>query len=82
MEDDIRVLPLSPNDQRLRRIVARAIYADPSMTKYAIQALKPIHIVVENGHVTLDGMVATDFDKQIAGTRAATARTELRSYRQ
>jgi osmotically-inducible protein OsmY len=43
------------------------------MTKYAIQPLKPIHIVVENGHVTLTGFVATNFDKQIAGTRAATA---------
>jgi hyperosmotically inducible protein len=67
------VLPLSPNDEQLRMRVARAIYADPSMTKYAIQAMKPIHVIVENGHVTLDGVVATDFDKQIAGTRAASA---------
>jgi len=73
VQDDIRVLPLSPNDEQLRMRVARAIYADPSMTKYAIQAMKPIHVIVENGHVTLDGVVATDFDKQIAGTRAATA---------
>ena len=71
MQDDIRVLPLSPNDERLRQRVARAIYADPSMTKYAIQAMKPIHVIAENGHVTLDGVVATDFDKQIAGTRVA-----------
>ena len=71
VQDDIRVLPLSPDDERLRLRVARAIYADPSMTKYAIQALKPIHVIVENGHVTLAGVVATDFDKQIAGTRAA-----------
>jgi hyperosmotically inducible protein len=73
VQDDIRVLPLSPNDEQLRLRVARAIYADPSMTKYAIQAMKPIHVIVENGHVTLDGVVATDFDKQIAGTRAASA---------
>jgi hyperosmotically inducible protein len=73
VQDDIRVLPLSPNDERLRQRVARAIYADPSMTKYAIQAMKPIHVIVENGHVTLDGVVATGFDKQIAGTRAASA---------
>jgi len=71
VQDDIRVLPLSPNDEQLRMRVARAIYADPSMTKYAIQAMKPIHVIVENGHVTLAGVVATDFDKQIAGTRAA-----------
>src|ERR1039457_2537352 len=73
VQNDIRVLPLSPNDDRLRLRIARAIYGDPTMTKYAIQPLKPIHILVENGHVTLTGMVATQFDKQIAGTRASTA---------
>jgi hyperosmotically inducible protein len=73
IQDDIRVLPLSPNDDRLRMRVARSIYGDITMTKYAMQPLKPIHIVVENGHVTLTGIVATNFDKEIAGTRAATA---------
>jgi hypothetical protein len=43
------------------------------MTRYAVEPLKPIHILVENGHVTLTGMVASEFDKQIAGTRASTA---------
>jgi osmotically-inducible protein OsmY len=53
--------------------VLRAIYGDPSMTKYAIQPLKPIHILVENGHVTLAGVVGTEFDKEIAGVRASAA---------
>jgi hyperosmotically inducible periplasmic protein len=73
VQDDIRVLPLSADDERIRLRVARAIYGDVTMTKYAIQPMKPIHIIVENGHVTLTGIVATNFDKQIAGTRAATA---------
>jgi hyperosmotically inducible periplasmic protein len=73
VQDDVRVLPLSANDEQLRLRVARSIYGDMTMTKYAIQPLKPIHIIVENGHVTLTGVVATNFDKQIAGTRAATA---------
>jgi osmotically-inducible protein OsmY len=73
VQDDIRVLPLSPDDERLRLRVARSIYGDVTMTKYAIQPLKPIHIVVENGHVMLTGIVASNFDKQIAGTRAANA---------
>ena len=73
VQDDIRVLPLSTNDERIRQRVARAIYGDVTMTRYAIQPVKPIHIVVENGHVTLTGIVATNFDKQIAGTRAAGA---------
>jgi len=73
VQDDIRVLPLSPNDDRLRLRIARAIYGDPTMTRYAVEPLKPIHILVENGHVTLTGIVASEFDKQIAGTRASTA---------
>jgi hyperosmotically inducible protein len=73
VQDDIRVLPLSTNDERLRAQVARAIYGDMSMTKYAMNPIKPIHVIVENGHVTLTGIVATDFDKQIAGTRASSA---------
>jgi hyperosmotically inducible protein len=71
VQNDLRVLPLSPNDDRLRLRIARSIYGDATMTKYAIQPLKPIHIIVENGHVTLTGIVASNFDKQIAGTRAA-----------
>jgi hyperosmotically inducible protein len=73
IQDDIRVLPLSNNDDRLRLQVARAIYRDPSMTRYAIQAVPPIHIIVENGHVTLEGTVATEFDKNMAGIRASGA---------
>ena len=73
VQDDIRVLPLSTNDEHIRQRVARAIYGDVTMTRYAIQPMKPIHIIVENGHVTLTGIVATNFDKQIAGTRAAGA---------
>jgi hyperosmotically inducible protein len=71
VQNDIRVLPLSPDDDRLRQRIARAVYGDPAMTRYAMEPLKAIHIVVENGHVTLAGIVATDFDKQIAGLRAA-----------
>jgi hyperosmotically inducible protein len=73
VEDDIRVLPLSPQDDRLRLIVARAIYGDPTLRRYAIEPMKPIHILVENGHVTLAGVVATEMDKNIAGMRAASA---------
>jgi len=73
VENDIRVLPLSSVDERLRVRVARLIYGDPTMLRYAMNPIKPIHVIVENGHVTLSGIVATDFDKQIAGTRAAGA---------
>ena len=68
--DELKVLPLSNFDNRLRMQVARAIYGDASMLIYRNQSLPPIHILVENGHVTLTGWVNTDFDKQIAGMRA------------
>lgn len=67
---DIKVLPLSDFDNRLRLQIARAIYNDPVFTQYAMMALPPVHIIVDNGHVTLTGVVATDFEKTVAGLRA------------
>ena len=69
--DDIKVLPLSSMDDRLRLEVASAIYRDPSLVQYGVMAVPPIHIIVENGHVTLTGIVNSDLEKQIAGMRAA-----------
>ena len=71
--NDLKVLPLSPFDDELRIRVARAIYGDPMLTSYAIQPRGPIHIIVNNGQVTLEGMVSRQMDKQIAGLRANNA---------
>ena len=73
VESAIRVLPLSPADDRLRLQVARAIYRDPALSRYANQAVPPIHIIVENGHVTLDGVVNNSLEKEVAGLRASSA---------
>lgn len=69
--NDLKVLPLSPYDDQLRMQVARAIFRDPELSQYAMQPVPPIHIIVDNGHVTLDGVVATQMDKNIAGLRAS-----------
>jgi hyperosmotically inducible protein len=69
--NDIKVLPLSSMDDRLRVQVANAIYRDPVLSGYAMRAVPAIHIIVEYGHVTLTGMVNSDMEKQIAGVRAA-----------
>ena len=69
----LEVLPLSPMDDRLRLQVARAIYGDPSLSRYGVQAVPPIHIIVDNGHVTLTGVVNNTMEKQIAGMRASGA---------
>lgn len=72
VSDDIRVLPLSNMDDRLRLQVARDIYRDPVFYRYAMEPLPTIHIIVENGHITLTGIVGTDMEKQVAGMRAST----------
>lgn len=70
VSNNIQVLPLSQFDERLRLQVARAVYGNSVLSRYATMALPPIHIIVNNGHVTLTGVVATDMEKQIAGMRA------------
>ena len=71
--NDLQVLPLSFNDDNLRLRVARAIYRDPALSRYGIQAVPPIHIIVNNGHVTLEGVVNNDLEKNVAGMRASSA---------
>jgi len=73
ISNELKVLPLSPMDNRLRLQVARAIYRDPVLSPYSLQAVPPIHIIVDNGHVTLEGVVRTDLEKNVAGLRAAAA---------
>ncbi|MBX6358589.1 BON domain-containing protein [Pseudacidobacterium ailaaui] len=68
--NDIQVDPVSPMDDRIRIAVFRAIYGFPSLNKYAIDPAKPIRISVQNGHVTLYGVVDNQGDKEAAGIRA------------
>lgn len=68
--NDIEVLPLSPFDDRIRIAVARAIYGYGPLQRYGMGAQPPIHIIVKNGNVTLEGVVASEFDKSIANVRA------------
>lgn len=70
VKDEIQVAPASIHDDRLRIAVARAIYGDPTLQRYAQDPQAPIRIVVEKGRVTLHGVVANRMDRQIAETRA------------
>jgi hyperosmotically inducible periplasmic protein len=72
LDNELKVAPLSPFDDTIRLRVARAIFHDPALSKYALQPLPPIHIIVDKGHVTLEGVVTTQMEKQIAGIRANT----------
>ena len=68
--DNLQVAPLSPNDDRIRRAEANAIYGFPQLNRYALNPAKPIRILVVNGHVTLEGVVDNEGDRNIAGLRA------------
>ena len=66
----IEVLPPSPMDDQLRLALYRTIYGFPALEKYALGVQKPIRIIVKNGHVTLEGVVDSEADKNLAGIRA------------
>ena len=68
--NEIEVLPLSPNDDGIRRAVYRSVYSKEPLQRYAMGAVPPIHIIVKNGNVTLEGAVANEGDKNIAGIAA------------
>jgi hyperosmotically inducible protein len=70
VDNQIEVLPTSPFDDRLRRRLYRAIYEYPALERYALGVQKPIRILVKNGHVTLEGYVDNEGDKNFAGMRA------------
>lgn len=68
--NNIEVLPLSRFDQRLRLATYRAVFGADGLYRYAMGANPSIHIVVDNGHVTLVGVVGSQMDKRLAGIRA------------
>ena len=67
--NNLEVLPTSIEDDRIRRAVYRAIYGNDLLSQYQVRAVPPIHIIVKNGHVFLEGVVARAMDKQIAGVQ-------------
>lgn len=70
VQNTISVLPVSPFDEELRYKISRAIYGNPSFWTYAAMANPPIHIIVENGRVTLTGVVNSNVDRMLASSLA------------
>lgn len=68
--NDIKVLPLSPMDNQIRRAVYQAVFRYAGMYRYALGVNPSIHIIVDNGHVTLVGVVDNQADRNLAGIRA------------
>jgi len=72
VDNQIEVLPPSPNDDRIRREEYRAIYGFPVLNRYAMGALPSLRIIVKGGNVTLEGVVDSEADKNVAGLQANT----------
>jgi hyperosmotically inducible protein len=70
VDNQIQVLPLSSMDDGIRIATYRAIFGKPGLDRYAMQAVPPIHIIVSNGKVTLEGLVNSEADKNQAGVYA------------
>ena len=70
VNNQIEILPASGNDERIRRDVARALFNDERLFRYSMGSVPPIHIIVKNGHVTLEGVVNSQADKDAANLRA------------
>jgi hyperosmotically inducible periplasmic protein len=63
VDNQIQVLPVSPMDDQLRRAVYRAVYGDPVLSRYGMSALPSIHIIVNNGNMTLEGVADSESEK-------------------
>jgi hyperosmotically inducible protein len=76
VKNELEVLPTSAFDDQIRVRVARAIYGSSALGfRYGNQARPPIHIIVKNGNVRLEGVVANQLDKTLAEQAARFAAT-------
>ncbi|MGE3178727.1 MAG: BON domain-containing protein [Vicinamibacterales bacterium] len=71
----LEVLPVSLLDDRIRLAAVRAIYRHPSLQQYGLGVNPSIHVIVEHGRLTLDGVVNSELDRQIAGAAVGTLST-------
>jgi hyperosmotically inducible periplasmic protein len=71
VRNQIEVLPVSQSDDDLRLGIARAIYGNANFFGYGSMVNPPIHIIVDHGHVTLEGVVNSNVDKAVARSLAA-----------
>lgn len=70
VRNEIEVLPAAPQDDRIRLQTYRAIYRHDVLERYGLNAVPPIHIIVKQGNITLEGMVDSKLDSQVAEMQA------------
>ncbi len=66
VNNEVEILPTSPFDDQIRVAAVRAIYGHPAFLRYANRRLPPIHVIVQNGNITLKGAVAQKLERQLA----------------
>ena len=71
VKDNIQALTGGPIDNLLRKQIAQAIYTAPVFDHYKYEAQKPVRIIVDHGRVTLEGIVQSQMEKDVAGLNAA-----------
>lgn len=71
VNNQVDVLPVSPRDNDLRLATYQRVYGHSALQRYQMRAVPPIHIIVENGDVTLEGVVSTQMEKTLAGIQAS-----------
>src|SRR6478672_7657150 len=68
--NNIQVLPLSGFDDNIRRATYRSLARTAGLYRY-LQGTNPsIHIVVDRGHITLEGVVSNSGDRTLANMAA------------
>jgi hyperosmotically inducible protein len=70
--NNIEILPLSGFDDQIRRAEYRTIFSTSDLGRYTMGSIPPVHIIVANGHVTLEGKVMNKMDRNVAGIAANT----------
>lgn len=73
VENDIKILPQSAQDEAIRRKVYEHLRGNRQFTWYAVQVVAPVHIIVKNGRVTLEGFVNNPSDRFIVESAASEA---------
>ena len=73
VRNEIATLPVSLFDDELRLRIARAIYGNSNFWTYGAMVNPPIHIVVEGGRVTLEGVVNNNIDRMLARSIASSS---------
>ena len=68
--NNIEVLPPSPFDNQIRRAEYRAIFSQSNLGRYTMGPIPQLHIIVNGGHVTLEGVVMNEMDRNVAGISA------------